>query len=109
MTSSIFDVTLFPTFFYKHASAKTIYLKVVRIVDFDVKLSMKIFRPVGKFSRRYDITIEKGLILLGDSSIGGLLPTFYFRHLTVDFASSRLKNVLKRIFHRFLLYAEKLE
>ena len=39
MTSSIFDETSFSTFSNKNASAKTIYLKIGRIVDFDVKKS----------------------------------------------------------------------
>ena len=37
MASSIFNVTSFSTFSNKNASAGTIYLKTVRIVDFDVK------------------------------------------------------------------------
>ena len=38
MTSSIFDVTSFSTFSYKNTSG-AIYLKIGRIVDFDVKKS----------------------------------------------------------------------
>ena len=39
MTSSIFDVTSFSTFSYKNTSTGAIYLKIDRIVDFDVKKS----------------------------------------------------------------------
>ena len=37
MTSSIFDVTSFSTFSYKNTSTGEIYLKIGRIIDFDVK------------------------------------------------------------------------
>ena len=43
MTSSIFDVTSFSTFSYKNTSTEAIYLKIGRIVDFDVK------KPENKF------------------------------------------------------------
>ena len=52
MTSSIFDVTSFSTFSNKNASAGTIYLKIGRIVDFDVK------KPENKFQAGSAIFVE---------------------------------------------------
>ena len=45
MTSSIYDVTSFSTFSYKNISTGAIYLKISRIVDFDVKKSEIKFQP----------------------------------------------------------------
>ena len=39
MTSSIFDVTSFSMVSYKNTSTGAIYLKIGRIVDFDVRKS----------------------------------------------------------------------
>ena len=75
MMSLIFDVTSFSTFSYKNTYTGAIYLKIGRIVDFDVKKSEIKFQTGSAI---YDVMIDKGHILLGYSTMGGLLPHFLF-------------------------------
>ena len=58
MTSSNFWRDVISEVFRKNGYAGMIYLKIDRIVDFDIKTSEKSFRPVGSFWRRYDVMLK---------------------------------------------------
>ena len=49
MTSSIFDVTSFPTFSYKNTSTGAIYLKLAGLLILTLKSQKLNFRPVAQF------------------------------------------------------------
>ena len=65
-------------FCYKNTFTRAIYLKIGKIVDFDVKKSEMKFQTGSAIFYKDDVMIDKGHILLGDSTVGGLLPHFLF-------------------------------
>ena len=80
MTSSIFwrDV-IFDVFLWKHFYWSDLP-KIGRIVDFDIKKSEIKFQTGSAIFAEdmTDVMIDKGHILLGDSTMGDLLPHFLF-------------------------------